>query len=84
MFSSEAPHQALVNSFLVPPPKGTPESVAIPGTEKPDRSPVYRHWKIGSGELMQTLDPKVGSFPPCVVSFPAILFDIIADTGARL
>ncbi|KAK2790193.1 hypothetical protein FQN52_005688 [Onygenales sp. PD_12] len=46
-------------AFAVPPPKGTPESVALPGSEKPGRSRVYRNWKIGSGELLKTLDPEV-------------------------
>lgn len=50
---------AVVRQYTQAPPKGTPESVAIPGTEQPGRSKIYRHWKVGSGELMTTLDPKV-------------------------
>ena len=60
MFSQqEAPHMAVVREYTQTPPKGTPDSVAIPGTEQPGRSKIYRHWKTGSGELMTTLDPKV-------------------------
>ncbi|KAI1920049.1 medium-chain fatty acid-CoA ligase faa2 [Ophidiomyces ophidiicola] len=60
MFSTpEAPFKARALEFFKPGPKGTPDAVPIPGSEKPGRSKVYRHWKIGSGELLQTLDPKV-------------------------
>ncbi|OJD12742.1 hypothetical protein AJ78_06720 [Emergomyces pasteurianus Ep9510] len=59
MFSSQCPIEANGTVFSAPPPKGTPESVQIPGTEQPGRSRVYRHWKIGSGELLKTLDPEV-------------------------
>lgn len=41
-----------------PPPVGSPYSVALPGSEKPGRSKVYRHWGFQDG-LLKTLDPKV-------------------------
>ncbi|PGH05989.1 long-chain acyl-CoA synthetase [Blastomyces parvus] len=59
MFSSQSVMEATGLPYAQRPPKGTPESVAIPGTEQPGRSRVYRHWNIGSGELMKTLDPEV-------------------------
>jgi hypothetical protein len=39
------------------PPKGTAYSVAIPGTEQPGRSRVYRAWNAQK-ELLKTLDPQ--------------------------
>ncbi|EEP79235.1 conserved hypothetical protein [Uncinocarpus reesii 1704] len=59
MFSSEPPFKAMATEFAKPAPKGTPISVSIPGSEQPGRTAVYRHWKIGNGELMKTLDPQV-------------------------
>ena len=40
------------------PPHGSPYSVALAGSELPDRSPVYRHWKSEHG-LLDSLDPHV-------------------------
>ena len=40
------------------PPHGSPYSVALAGSELPDRSPVYRHWRSEHG-LLDTLDPHV-------------------------
>lgn len=48
------------NSIEKPPP-GVPQGVIVPGSEKDGRSPVYRHWRAGSGELMKTIDPEVRS-----------------------
>ena len=59
MFAQEPPHTAVMRTYTQAPPKGSPESVALPGTEQPGRSKIYRHWKTGSGELLKTLDPKV-------------------------
>lgn len=59
MFSSDPPHRALALEFAKQPPKGKTGSVAIPGSEKTGRTKVYRHWKIGSGELLKSLDPEV-------------------------
>ncbi|KAL1958350.1 hypothetical protein VTO42DRAFT_4667 [Malbranchea cinnamomea] len=59
MFAQDPPHLVVARGFQQPPPKGSPESVALPGSEKPGRSKVYRHWKIGGGELLKTLDPNI-------------------------
>ncbi|KAK2836887.1 hypothetical protein FQN49_006620 [Arthroderma sp. PD_2] len=59
MFSSEPPLKAAAMQYSQKPPKGTPESVAIPGSELPGRSKVYRHWKVGGAELPKTIDPNV-------------------------
>lgn len=42
--------------IVVPPPPGTPYSVAVPGTQTAGRSAIYRHWRHKDGPL-QTLDP---------------------------
>jgi long-chain acyl-CoA synthetase len=44
---------------LQPPPEtGKPYSVALPGSEKPGRTAVYRHWRF-TDKLMESLDPNV-------------------------
>ena len=44
--------------YIKPPPRGDPYSVALPNSEKPDRSKVYRHWRFQDG-LLETMDPSV-------------------------
>ncbi|KAJ6130135.1 AMP-dependent synthetase/ligase [Penicillium capsulatum] len=58
MFFSQPAHLAKADEYKQPPPKGTPYSVAIPGTEQPGRSRVYRSWNAQK-ELLKTLDPQV-------------------------
>ncbi|KAJ5495577.1 hypothetical protein N7539_000693 [Penicillium diatomitis] len=58
MFFSQPPHLAKAEELKKGPPKGKPYSVAIPGTEQPGRSPIYRAWN-SSKELLSTLDPEV-------------------------
>ncbi|CAL5872257.1 uncharacterized protein PFLUO_LOCUS6518 [Penicillium psychrofluorescens] len=58
MFFSKPPHLAKAEELKQEPPKGTPYSVALPGSEKPGRSRVYRAWN-SQKELLQTLDPQV-------------------------
>lgn len=48
-------------TFVSQPPAGSPHGVALAGTQKEGYTPVYRHWRAGEGELMKTIDPKVGS-----------------------
>lgn len=50
---------AYAASLVVPPPPGSPYSLPIPGSEKEDRSAVYRHWRFIDGPLLQTLDPEL-------------------------
>ncbi|KAJ5709607.1 hypothetical protein N7493_009898 [Penicillium malachiteum] len=57
MFYSDPPHLVRAGE-LKEPPKGKPYSVAIPGTEKPGRSPIYRAWSAQKG-LIKTLDSKI-------------------------
>ncbi|EFY89767.1 putative long-chain-fatty-acid--CoA ligase FAA2 [Metarhizium acridum CQMa 102] len=42
-----------------PPPPGKPHGVAIPGTERLGRTPVYRHWQVKDKPLISTLDPEI-------------------------
>jgi long-chain acyl-CoA synthetase len=58
LFSSAPIQFQNAEPFRNPPPKGQPYSVALPGTEKPDRTKVYRHWQCKDG-LLETLDPNV-------------------------
>lgn len=59
MFFSQVPsHLAKAEELKQPPPKGTPYSVGIPGTEQSGRSRVYRAWNYQK-ELLKTLDPQV-------------------------
>lgn len=47
-----------------PPPPGQPYSIAIPGTQREGRSPVYRHWRQKEG-ILHTLDPNVRTIHDC-------------------
>lgn len=58
MFSSQPAHIRRAEELRQEPPKGTPYSVALPGTEQPGRSKVYRAWNAQK-ELLKTLDPLV-------------------------
>ncbi|KAJ9272988.1 hypothetical protein DTO212C5_909 [Paecilomyces variotii] len=58
MFFSKPVDLARAEELRQEPPKGTPQSVALPGTEKPGRSRVYRAWNCQK-ELLETLDPKI-------------------------
>ena len=55
-----ASHLQLAKEIAVPPPVGSPYAVPLPGTEEPERTPIYRHWRFKDRELLVTLDPKVG------------------------
>jgi long-chain acyl-CoA synthetase len=57
-FSSQPIHFQNAEPYRNPPPKGQPYSIALSGSEKPDRSKVYRHFLCKEG-LLETLDPNV-------------------------
>lgn len=50
---------AYAKELGLPPPAGSPHSVPIPGTERPGRSPIYRHWRFTDKPLLTCLDPEV-------------------------
>lgn len=49
---------ATAKAISGPPEPGNPYSVALTGSQKPDRTAVYRHWRFEK-ELLATLDPAV-------------------------
>lgn len=59
-----APHaypsdpDAFVKALRVPPPPGAPHSLPIPGSEKENRTAVYRHWRFVDQPLLASIDPK--------------------------
>lgn len=53
-------HSTKAREYSKPPPKGHPYSVALPNSQKQDRSPIYRHWRFRDG-LLDTLDPAIQS-----------------------
>ncbi|TQV90699.1 hypothetical protein V2A60_006910 [Cordyceps javanica] len=50
---------AAIEELSASPPPGEPHGVALPGTEKPNRSQIYRHWQFADRPLLETLDPAV-------------------------
>ncbi|PKS12189.1 hypothetical protein jhhlp_001487 [Lomentospora prolificans] len=57
-----------------PPPPGTAQGVAIPGTEREGRSPIYRNFRFHDGPLLSTFDPAIQTtydlFEDVVRKFP--------------
>ncbi|KAK0635083.1 hypothetical protein B0T17DRAFT_612004 [Bombardia bombarda] len=49
--------EAYIQAIAAPPPPGSPYALPVPGTERPNRTPVYRHWRFQEGPLLQTFDP---------------------------
>lgn len=45
-------------ALRAPPPPGAAHGIALPGTAKAGRSPVYRHWRSKDG-VLTTLDPSI-------------------------
>ncbi|BCR98986.1 putative AMP-binding enzyme [Aspergillus luchuensis] len=58
LFSQQPLHLTRADELRQSPPKGTPYSVALPGTEKPGRSKVYRAWNATEG-VLKSLDPQI-------------------------
>lgn len=58
LFAQQPPHLARADELRKEPPRGAPYSVALPGTEKPGRSKIYRAHSAQK-ELVKTLDPQV-------------------------
>lgn len=65
---------AYIEELGAPPPPGAAHAVALPGTEKPNRSQIYRHWQFADRPLLETLDPAVRTlhdlFESSVQQFP--------------
>ncbi|EXJ92141.1 long-chain acyl-CoA synthetase [Capronia epimyces CBS 606.96] len=56
--SSRPPYLQKADEYYTTPSKGQPYSITLAGSEKPERTAVYRHHKCRDG-LLQTLDPAV-------------------------
>lgn len=56
--SSKPPHLQRAEELHKPPEKDQPHSIAITGSTKEGRSPVYRHYRCKDG-IIETLDPAV-------------------------
>lgn len=41
------------------PPPGAPYALPVPNTQRPDRTPVYRHWKLTDGPLISRFSEKI-------------------------
>jgi long-chain acyl-CoA synthetase len=52
-------NEAYLQAFGNPPPPGKPHAVAVPGTERPNRSAIYRHWRLRDKPLITTIDPEI-------------------------
>jgi long-chain acyl-CoA synthetase len=50
--------EALLEMSL-PPPPGEPYAVPLPGTGRPGRTPIYRHWRTADRELVSNLEPHI-------------------------
>ncbi|KAF1997165.1 long-chain-fatty-acid-CoA ligase/ protein binding protein [Amniculicola lignicola CBS 123094] len=61
MFREKDPQLQRADELSVPPPKGQPFSVPIPGSQTADKSAVYRHWRFTEGPLLEVLDPKINT-----------------------
>ncbi|KAK4186602.1 putative long-chain-fatty-acid--CoA ligase [Podospora australis] len=48
---------AYISTIAQPPPPGSPYALPIPGTERPNRTAIYRHWRFLNGPLLETYDP---------------------------
>jgi len=49
--------KSYIDTIAQPPPPGSPYALPIPGTERPNRSAIYRHWRFQTGPLLSTYDP---------------------------
>ncbi|KAK5997831.1 Acyl-CoA ligase [Cladobotryum mycophilum] len=52
---------AYIQDLATPPPAGSPQAVPIPGTERPNRTAIYRHHRFRDGPLLSTYDPEIQS-----------------------
>lgn len=59
MFGTSDLQLQRAQELAVPPPKGKPYAVPLPGTKTEGRSAVYRHWRFADKPLLSTLDPAI-------------------------
>ncbi|KAH3955364.1 hypothetical protein HBI56_014060 [Parastagonospora nodorum] len=74
MFGSTDPQLQRAAELHAPPPKGSPYSVALPGTQKEGRSAIYRHFKFADKPLLASLVPEISTpheaFESSVARYP--------------
>ncbi|EXJ60393.1 long-chain acyl-CoA synthetase [Cladophialophora yegresii CBS 114405] len=58
LLSSKPLYLQTASEYFQAPPKGQPYSITLPSSEKPSRTPVYRHHKCRDG-LLETVDPSI-------------------------
>ena len=58
--TSDMAHVERGREISIPPPRGQPYSITLPGSKKEGRTPVYRHHKFKDG-LLRSLDPNVAT-----------------------
>ncbi|KUI57720.1 Long chain acyl-CoA synthetase 7, peroxisomal [Cytospora mali] len=54
--------EALIAKCSTPPPPGSPYSLPIPGSERENRSPVYRNWAFRDSPLLDRLEPSCSTY----------------------
>lgn len=54
--------KALIEKCKTPPPPGSPYALPIPGSERENRTAVYRNWAFRDGPLLERLEPHVLTF----------------------
>lgn len=53
---------AIIAKITPPPPPGSPYAVPIPGSERENRTAVYRHWRFRDTPLLETFEPTTQTF----------------------
>ncbi|PSR79272.1 hypothetical protein BD289DRAFT_104305 [Coniella lustricola] len=53
--------KALIEKGSTPPPPGSPYSLPIPGSERENRTPIYRNWAFRDGPLLERLEPNAST-----------------------
>ncbi|KAK0706860.1 hypothetical protein B0T26DRAFT_680480 [Lasiosphaeria miniovina] len=51
-----------IQTIAQPPPPGSPYALPVPGTERPNRTAAYRHWRFVNGPLLDTFNPAHQTF----------------------
>lgn len=54
--------KALIAKCSTPPPPGSPYALPIPGSERENRTAVYRNWAFRDGPLLERLEPHCLTF----------------------
>ncbi|KAF4974738.1 hypothetical protein FZEAL_8408 [Fusarium zealandicum] len=58
---TEKDYAALHKRVTTLPPAGSPYGLPVPGSERPNRTPIYRHWAVRDEPLVTSLEPEIHS-----------------------